>query len=459
MAKTDIKKLSLAESEGRGGSLVIDGAKFAIGLVWLHDDNASESASATRAKKAARSYRDADLYTFIDGESAQYALASSKAGHTKGSHSLAATLANTLQGSILGAFEVEGGIYLIAIQPDGILSTSDVLIVNSEQAQQEFHTALHAGVWDQKFCPAAWEIQGTSAKRLEEVILDAPKSGKLRPVSNLKLVIKGLALVVFLATSYAAYDYYTAWQQEQLEIAETDRKAKEAADERAARLAAAKALPPYIWNGKVVGPYSLALCVEGILSAPIAVPGWRVTSLTCGGQGNMTMLVTREAGATINWIGAFLNQENFRPSVRQINNTSAEISWAIPLGDLPKYPNTAGTGNSEQALRYLVTNFEEIYVPITAKIVDAAPVQVPDIRNPNKTQQVVLSRAISFEYSTQMDPRDFLELLAPLPVITIDKITLSVRDWSWKVEGQIHEKLYDPTQPPSPGNSGGRPSG
>ena len=458
MAKKDVKSLSLIETEGRGGSVVINDVKFAIGLVWLHDDKIGESASSTLAKKAAQNYRDVDLYASLPNEGAQYALGSTKAGHVKNSYSLAATIANTLQGSILGAFEVEGGLYIIAIQPDGILSTSDVLFTDPIQAQQEFLDTLNAGRWDQKFCPASWEIEGTKASKLDEILLDAPLSGKLKQVSNKKLIIQVCATLAFFISVYSMHEYYTAWQEAQLEIAEAERKSREAAEERAARLAAAKALPPYAWNDKLYGAHSLALCVEGILGAPVNVPGWRATDLSCTGQGAVAMSVARQPGATVNWIGASLNQDGFRPSVRQINAGNAEISWSIPLGSLPRYPNNAATGSSEQAMRYLVTNFEEIYVPITAKISEGQPVQIPDIRNPSRTQSVVLSRSLSYEFSTSLDPRDFLELLTPLQVMTIDRVSLSLRDWKWKVEGQIHEKLYDPTQQNASGNVGNRPS-
>lgn len=450
------KKADLITSafEGRACSIVVGARTYAVGLVWLQDGQAGEVSAASRAKRAAASYSDADLFAVASAEVDEYALGSTKSGHKTRTYSLAATVRQALEGSVLGAFEVDEGIYLIAIHQEGILSTTDLIIRDKEVARRAFLEMLSGGGWDQKFCPASWEIAGAKPLFLEDLLVEAKPIGQLKPVSNVKKLVMAGVFFAFLGLAYGGYEYYTAWQEEQIALAEADRRAREAAEERAARLAAAKALPPYVWSGKVVGQVSLALCAEAILAAPTEVPGWAPLSLVCTGQGAVTMSMSRLPGGTVNWPSVALNRLGFRPSIRQQNSGILEISWGVPLGNSPKHPNEAQTLGVEQSLRYLATHFEELYVPLQTSISEAPPVQLTDPRNPNRTNPVIMSRTLNFTFSTNEDPRAFLNILAPLPVMTLERISLSLRDWTWKVEGQTHETLYNPNQPGSvPGRS------
>ncbi len=450
--------IALSGFEERGGTVKVGRTDYAVGLIWRNIDDTNHKKIAAQAKEAAAERR-ADLYGVRDA--AQYCLGSTKHGHKSGMPSLAATLASSLQGSFVGAFEVDGGIYMVAVPQDGVLATYDVIYSDPERANVEFQDLVHGGGWDQKFCPADWNVPDTKETSLEIMLSGASKSAKLKPVSPKGTIIKMALLAAVAVGSLLAYGQYEQWEADRV-AAEEAETARLAEIERQRQLTVARDnIPDFPWKDRAIGQYALDACVSAILAAPTNVPGWTPVSLSCeGNEGNVVMTLRREAGGTINWVPFALNREGFRPSVRQATGSNIEVTWpAAGFGSIAKLTNTSETGQAAAALRYMLTHFEELYVPLpNPRVAQGATVQIPDPQNPNRTVPVVMSQSLEFDFTTRHDPREFLPILAPLKAATLTRVTLTIGDWTWKVEGQIHERLYN--GPAAPGRSGaaqGRP--
>ena len=443
---------ALTGFEGRGGAVQVGRTNFAVGLIWRDEDEASGKKAPAQAREAAAE-RKADLFGLRSP--GQFCLGSTRHGHKAGMPSLAATLAATLQGSFIGAFTVENGIYVVAVQQDGVLATYDIVYADPEEAHREFLDLVHSGGWDQKFCPAEWEIADSKPTSMEIMLAGASKLAKLRQVSQKALLIKLAVIMTFIAVGVLGYQQYENYLADQAVQAEIEARSAEAAAARAARDAAARAIPDFPWKDAPVAQYALDACVAGILQAPTSVPGWSVTSIACdGANGTVSMSLRREPGGTLNWIGFTLNREGFRPSIRQNTTTSVDVTWPLAsFAALPRHTNDTQTGQASAAMRYLLMHFEELYAPLTQRITPGTTAQIPDPANPNRTQPVLMSQSLDIELAARHDPREFLPILAPLRAATLTRVTLSTSDWTWKVEGKIHERLFNPA-PTGPARAG-----
>ena len=448
---------ALSGFEQRGGSVKIGRTNYAVGLVWIAPEEGSKKIVAQAKSSAAE--RSADLFGVRDAN--QYFLGSSKHGHKSGMPALAASLASNLEGSFVGAFEVDGGIYIVAVGPDGVLATYDLIYPDVERAHLDFQDLVHGGGWDQKFCPADWSILDTKDTALDIMLSGASKSAKLKPVSAKSFILKiGMAAIIAVAALFA-YSAYEEYQAQKIVDDELAAQAEAARQRRVAQENAARQIPDFPWKDRPIGQYALNVCTQAILAAPTNVPGWTPVSLTCdGANGTVSMSLRREPGGTINWVPFILNREGFRPSVRQSSATNVEVSWpAEGFGEIGKFANDAKTGQANAALRYILTHFEELYVPLNnPRVVPGATVQIPNPTNPNQTTPTVMSQSLEFDFTTRHDPREFLPILAPLQVATLTRLTLTIGDWTWKVEGQTHERLYFGPEASRPGAAApGRP--
>ena len=447
---------------------------YAAGLIWARTDDIKKLSS--RAKADAREH-GVGIYALR--RPSQYGLGTDLAGHKSGMAILADSLAQVVEGSFSGIFDLGQNLYyLVAVQNNRVLPGYDRLIRGRDAAYEQFAELLFSGSdWDHSFAPAEFEFAKTEDRTLEQIIGISKPKVFLQPLSPKAMLLKAAGVLALLALGFMGWQQYEAWQERQV-TEEADRSAEAARVARAIKTQAdldnlAKIqiqLPPMPWFGKPSMTALMEACIASMNTAPISVPGWKPTTLTCWGsgggtgpmttpaehEGEVTMAMTRDGG-TINWIKPAVSAMLPGATVNVIGPNGiingAEITWPVQgYANLPKFKpeqkdasgkvietNTASINKMKQ---YLVANGEEVFT--TARMTEIPGVSVEIAGLNNQPEQVAVSRGLSFSYVVRHDPTDLSQILGSLPVVVLNKMSLNLTNWTWTVEGVAHERISLP---------------
>ena len=431
-----------------GGTLTESGKTYAVGLAWARvTDNSKIVAQA----KAAAPLNGADLFVVRKPGRIQYGLGSRLTGHKEGMAPLASLLADVVDGNFIGAFSVSDGIYLVAVRDDQVLAGFDRLIQERDEAFEVFHDMFVVSQWGQAIAPKDWNLEGTTASTLSDLLTGAKSKSKLESVSSKQLLIKVAGTVGALALLYLGYSQYQNYEQDQATQAAAKIVADQQAEqERENQQRMAIKIPPMPWEGKPYGALVVASCVDAVLKAPISVAGWQPQSVSCTGDDSVPqnwriVVVLKRDGGTINWIAPVYNHDDFKPSVTQDNAGNALVSW--PLEPVPKagYNKDSPTSTAVLARRYMTTQFEEVFEPIDLHDDSGVKIQVP-AKTGSAKHDVLLERHLAFSFHTSHSPKDYQAILAPIPAFVATMVKLDVAKWSWTVEGTIYERIPLPAE-------------
>ncbi|SOC27057.1 type 4b pilus protein PilO2 [Thalassospira xiamenensis] len=394
------------------GTIGIGGKAFAIGLQWRGFEDPTKGKPVEQARRAATGAR-ADLFCLRHG--VQFGLGSKGMDHRPGMASLAAFLADTIDGNWIGVFKVnEGGLYYVAAKDGAVLPGCDRFFNDEEAALAAFSDLAFVYEWNHIFAPEEWHEDAQEAK-LEEILRARKPATKLRSVSSTGKITKyGIAglVVLGLGLGYQQYQDYLAEQA-----------AVQAAILAAQSLTGRKPPPPpppMPWEGVAQGIPALFACVDGILDAEIVIPGWKTETVSCHNE-EVSLSLVRDGG-TVNWIADTLNRDGFRPSINP-NGDSAVVSWKLEKA--PEYPKNLETDSLRKIRRYLYSHFEELFHGIA-------------LSNGTRTEYY---DTLNFAFSTSYYPTEFAGVLAEIPVFELSKVELDIMDMSWKIEGKIYEQL------------------
>lgn len=452
-----------------GGVVSFGGKNYAVGLTWLETD--PSGGNAAKQAKTEASAQGAEVFCVRKDPGNQYGLGRASDGHKKGMIPLAALMSEGLDGSMVGAFDVPGGFYLIAVRDGKILDGCDRVIPDETEAHEAFAALFYLGTWTQASAPEAWKIENSNDTPLDTAIGGVRTSVRLQDVSSRRAVIKIAGIAAVVAVVGLAYQQYESYvnQREQAAL-----QAKIDADRaESARLATVANKPVSMpWDGQYNGIASLLACYDGIMASDISVPGWAPISLTCnvaispvpGSSSEQrspppvpkVSLSLRRDGGTINWIGAMLDRPGFKPFVSQANGL-ATVTWNVaPVASTypAEEPKNAITSTVPAVSRYLVSQFEETFHAIDVKEEANPPISVTQ---PNgQVKQVPPSfKNLAFSFKTRHDPTEFAAILAPLPAFILTSEKLDLATWTWTIEGKVYEKL--PVQAASGTPSGAAP--
>lgn len=442
----------------KGGTVVVGKKTYAVGLLWV---SVSEKGKIEAEAKAAASRSGADLICIHRPARKQYGLGSKATGHKAGMAPLAPMLAAVIEGNFIAAIQVSGGYYLVAVRDSLVLSGWDRLIPDKDEALEAFHELFIDSDWHEAIAPSDWALDNTKVADLEDLLKGAKPASKLQPVSSVGLILKAAGLLIVLGGLFYGYSTYEAAQEAKLEA---EAAAAAAAQAAAAREAMADhktfKLPPMPWEGRLKGVPMIADCVDAILKAPIDVPGWTPVALSCSSDGEtppgretwtMNLSLVR-TGGTINWVGPALNKPGFRPSVSEGADGNVLVSWPVDTATVPAFKAAAASSNLRTVRGYLVPQFEEVFEPISLQDNDGLTVEAPASGPSNKKVQVLLERHLDFSFKTAQDPKDYLSILAPVPVLAAKSVRLDIASWTWTIEGTVYERMPLPKSllPPQP---------
>jgi hypothetical protein len=449
-AKGGDAKASPTVFQGTGGVVRANGKGYAAGLVWVGVTDVSKAAAQARASA---DENGADLICMRMPARIQFGLGARSAGHKAGMAPLASALAEVIEGSFVGAFAIEDGFYLAAGREDQVLAGCDLIVHDPDEAQERFQELYVAGNWQQVIAPSEWGIEAAATSTVDEVLAGHKSKSTLAAKSKAALVAKAVGALLLAVGCYFAYGAYQAHeaqvQQEEQDRQEAANRAAAAAAE-AARLAAFK-MPKYGWDGRPFGVPLLEACRDAIMSRPITAPGWKPMGLLCN-ESSVSLGLARDGG-TVNWIHSGLDRGPERPDVVEAGG-GVVATWPLAM-DAGRYDKDSRTGKVVDARAYLSRQFEEIFMQPTMRIEDGPVVQLPGKTANAPKVNAVLERHLVFSFQTNHDPKEFLRLLAPIPVLTVTSVKLDLANWTWTIEGTAYEKL-DVDLPGSKGTKGGK---
>ena len=419
----------------QNGVLKISGKDYAVGMFW---NSASDANSAvSEAKSAAKSVGlGADFYCVRGEIMPQYGLGYKDSGHKSGMPSLASHLNDAVEGNWIGVFPYgDSSFYLVAVRDDAILADCDKVFTSEDDAREEFSDLFYSSNWENAFAPEAWELEGTTEKFFDDLLLGSPVV-KLKDVSSAKVIIKfgGILAVLFIILFVGMQLYNTFFATNSFEQVtavynqvQTKIIAKKGVEEQDQEVPPA---PP--WLGKPTGIGMLANCYSMITDLPITVPGWKVAGTMCV-EGSTSMLLTRDGG-TINWIGYELNKLEDRelPMIVPLDKSTVEVSYNNP--SLVVYPESVPTYSLDNVQRYLISHFDEAFLDIEIDFKGNSEILEQDPRLPR------YYKSLKFKFESPYNPSEFTEILSKLPVFIINKVEYSIENDVWLIEAEVFEK-------------------
>ncbi len=407
-------------------TLKVGKVRYAVGLLWQDVDEARDIPAEAR-RVAARSGIDSDLFV-VRGSGTDYGLGRKGYGHAKGMPSLAARLADANRGTWVGLFKVEAGWYLLSVNGDHIGSQTDHVYADEVDARARFDEAHELlSEWQEVYCPAAFGVDG--AREIELVDLLSGKSPRLQSVDRVSPYIKyGIAAVLLLGGLFGAQQYY----QYEADV-ETKRLLAEAATRAQQTVGLAKKetpRPPAPWDGRYRATSYIEGCVQGMRRAVLAIPGWKTKSLTCDGHNSVQQIIDRQAplgngGGTMNWVRWSLDRHDMaKASVSPVGSDEFVVTWDFPDPERWK-PDVGPTPTISRIRFFLQSQFEEQFV-------------APSFSTPKQDD---FFRSLDWKVEGPRDPRQFSRILDRIPGIVVNKMSLDLQTYAYKLEGSTFEQI------------------
>ena len=423
-------------------ALKVGNLRYAIGLFWNDVDEGVDPASSAR-KMAARPGMDADLFV-VRASGQQYGLAKKEEGLVKGMPSLAAHLADTHRGSWCGAFEVEGGYYVIAVSDDVIRPDTDRLFADSVEARNAFDEIHSMRDWSDIYAPDDFGVDGSRDGSLQSLLTGKPRAF-LQEVDRVSNVVRygGYAIVALLLVGGGMYAYQWSQQNDWQTQLQNMPKVVSTQPKAAPR-------PPAPWENKFLAGAYIQGCVEAMKTAVMSFPGWKPVSLECDGGTTVVLNLLRtkplgEGGGPINWVRWTLDKENMQKAVASPEGENGvKVAWNFTTMPKKYGPDIGATHTLMEVRRYMQSNFEEMFTPIKF----------------SKDTGDQFFKNQKFSFSTSFDPTTFVPVLEKVAGLTITKITYDLKKYEYNLDGESHELQPLPQSPQSnarPGQPGQPP--
>ena len=452
----------------------IAGKTYAVGLFWKSSDDPKKVAKEAVAYSKFDGL-EADLYCTRVGEAAQFGLGQKDRGHKPGMPSLAASIDEALTGDWLVAFYVGGSYYVSAARKGLVLSERDQIFVVEDDAKAVFMDLYYGADWDEVICPETWGVGADESReeRIEEVV-SGISAGKLKPTNPLTGIFKFVALLAVLGgVGFGGFTMYEKYEEEKrIEAIEAARAAAQerianegkksigqrAQEELEKALSAVEDTvspilgieprqqqemqpdipPPAPWKGRRNGTGMLIACVEDVMKAPMDVPGWETSQVSCGEREVRVSL--RRSGGTPLWAEKHLKENGFPDVDFRRNSGSQSLSVSYPVSYVSEYVENIEPQSVDDVVIYLREHFTEMDIPIEA-------IRQPD--NPNSRTSRFFREA-NFSFQTTVNPDEFSALFSKIKGLVIEDISLNLQDSSWSVRGSFYDRREHPLPRPAP---------
>jgi hypothetical protein len=451
----------------------VAGKTYAVGLFWKSSDDPKRVSKEAIAYSKSDSI-GADLYCVRIGEAVQFGLGQKERGHKAGMPSLAASIDESLTGDWLAAFYIGGFYYVAAVRKGLVLSERDQIFVVEEDAKEVFTDLYYGADWDDVICPDVWGMASEEVREehIEDVV-QGTSAGKLKPTNPMAGIIKfGVLLALLAGIGFGGHTLYqTHLEKERIAALEA---AREAAKERAETigkkslgqraqeeidraLAAVEDTvapilgiersepqqlpdtpPPAPWKGRKNGTGMLIACVQDILKAPMDVPGWQTTQISCN-ERNIQVTLERQGGTAL-WAETHLKKSGY-PDVNYRRNAGA---GSLYVSYPPSYVSQYGENLAAQPVDVVVDYLREHFAEMDMRI--EAVVQ-PD--NPNNHRSRFF-REGTISFNTDISPVEFSSIFSKVKGLVIDSVSLNLGSNQWLVRGSIYDRREIPLPRPGP---------
>lgn len=392
---------------------------YAASLFWQPLLN--EDKPLPEVKEAAENILEgADLYVTRKGKSAQFGMAASSQGFTKGLPSAAIALISGLGNvtSFLGVFKVDTGWWYICYRNDVILSDGDTLFINERDAKNQFISMLAVPDWDMIFAPEEWAIEDTKHVDLDP-LLKRGLQVKLEKIDGsndtimLAVIVLCFAIILWFAYSSLKDLFFSA--PETPIIAPVEQVEEEE-------------LPPEPkpWE-ELTNPIDVMRnCYLGVQKiVEVVTPGWSLEGITCDPNSGLVTSWKRDLGR-LTWIEQALDVSGVQFTSRVLSRDGNTVMVTVPI-------EKAKTFNSppEYEEDDLINTINDINQALDINIALAPKTWV----SPRGTQY----KLMEFNISSNNDPLIWIELLMKFSGLSITNITYDVNSATWTYKGEIYE--------------------
>lgn len=407
------------EPKAWGTSFEVGGKSYAASLFWQplqnRDDPYVEIGEASE-----NVLEGADLFCLKPGKSPQFGICISYQGYKKKMQAAAVSVATALadRSSFLAVFKVSNGWWYVCARNDIILSDGDMLFLSEADAKEQFMSMLAVPDWGRKIAPPEWLIEDSDSIELE-ALLERGAEAKLQKIHALRgpklfAVIAAVGIATIYGASTLINTVFMAPPPKPIIAPVPVQKIE-------------KAPPPpepKPWES-IDDPYSVMIkCFEATQNVvSIATPGWKIEGITCTPTGLVTSW-RREVGR-ISWIDKALETSGVTFSSRSISPSGTNVIVSVPIRDIKKL-NSPPERNAVDLVNTLNDLFQAIQMPIS-------------MSNETWTSpQKNIYKSVKFSFSSNHDPRQWLDLLMKFSGLKITTIKYDTNSSNWYYEGAIY---------------------
>jgi hypothetical protein len=414
------------------GSVKVGKVEYAVDLQWETAQDPNKVVKEARDYAAGQTDRP-DFFCIRKGVRTQFGLGYAAQGHKTALPSLAAHICQSKGHSFVALFEVDGGYYILAVRDDTILSDAERFIDNLPEAAEQLNRLTAQYDFPEVIAPDSLDIEGSREQSIESV-LSGRTSVRLKDIKRSASYIKyalagGVAIIVIFGGRYY-------WDQiEQERIQEEAQAALEAARQTITFQEEKVIVPPMPWDGQLMGVRVLERCVQEIKKFPLDLPGWSVTSLSCGPSGenaDIAAYVTRdksldEGGMPITGAMRMAKHNGLEPALDfgGGNGSGGPFAFTWAVGGLPKIPVDIKT---------------EKKMVITSSVL-----QIMESRRTEVTFSPADSNefwtGVNIEFKTSLSPLSFADVLGAVPGFMLDSLEYQVEENVYTIKGKAYEQL------------------
>ena len=408
------------EEKAWKSSFTEGGKTYAASLFWqplLNEEN-----PLPEVKEAAENVLEgADLYVTRKGKSAQFGLAASSQGFSRGLPSAAIALVSGIGNvtSFLGVFKVDTGWWYICFRNDVILSDGDTLFVNEKDAKDQFISMLAVPDWDILFAPPEWGIEETKGDSLGG-LLNKGLQVKLEKIATSNdMVMLAVIIVCFAIILWFAYSSLKG-------LFFTPVRAPVIAPVQQAQVPAYIPPEPKPWE-KIYNPIDVMKnCYTATKKAvQILTPGWKLEGITCTPESGVVTSWRRELGR-MTWMEQALRTSGVEYTSRVISKDGNTFMVTLPINELNTFNSPPEYSEEE-----LINIINDLNQTLGINISTAQKTWV----SPRGTNYGILE----YKITSNNDPLNWMELLMKFSGLTVNTIKYDINARTWQYEGEIYE--------------------
>ncbi|MBQ7633198.1 MAG: type 4b pilus protein PilO2 [Alphaproteobacteria bacterium] len=402
------------------------GTTYAASLFWQPLLN--EDKPLPEVKEAAENIMEgADLYVTRKGKSAQFGLAASSQGFTKGLPSAAIALISGLGNvtSFLGVFKVDTGWWYICYRNDVILSDGDTLFISERDAKNQFISMLAVPDWDAIFAPAEWAIEETKSAEIEPLLnrglqVKLDKIDASNDTIMLAVIVVCFAIILWFAYSTLKDLFFSAPSAPIIAPIEQAEQAE---------------LPPEPkpWEDLNNPVDVMRSCYAGVQKVvQVVTPGWVLGQIACNPNSGIVTSWTRVHGR-LTWIEQALDVSGVEFTSRALGKDGNEIIVTTPI-EKPKTFNSPPEYTEDD----LINTINDINQALDLQQFNSQIMLNPiSWVSPRGTKYQLLE----FTITSNNDPLEWIGLLMKFSGLSIKSIIYNIHsnDAKWTYKGEIYE--------------------